>query len=140
MLATKRARLTAIQSGGAIPDVADWQVLQDPDATFVGTVNEDFAIESNHGDVFQLGNTSWRIVRQERGTLRVIDAHGAPPTLPFWTGEAPSRTPELSAQISIVRDQCADALAQAKSEKKPREERRNIAAVTIANASHLPLA
>ena len=139
LLATKRARMTAIQSGGAIPDVADWQVLQEPEATFVGTVNEDFAIEANHGDVFQLGNASWRIVRQEKGTLRVVDARGAPPTLPFWIGEAPSRTPELSAQISQVRELCADVLAQAKRDQKPREERRTLAAEAVAKRSHLPL-
>jgi ATP-dependent Lhr-like helicase len=103
-------------------------------------VNEDFAIESSHGDVFQLGNASWRIVRQERGTLRVIDAKGAPPTLPFWFGEAPSRTPELAAQISAVRDHCAETLVQAKRDKKPREERRKLAAATVESESHLPLA
>jgi ATP-dependent Lhr-like helicase len=107
LLATRRARLTALQSGGAIPDNADWQVLLEPEATFVGTVHEDFAIEANHGDVFQLGNASWRIVRQERGTLRVVDAKGAPPTLPFWVAEAPGRTRELSAALGELREEVA---------------------------------
>ncbi len=100
---TRRARLTAITSGGAIPDVADYRVLLEPDETFLGTLNEDFAIESSGGDVFQLGNASWRILRVERGTVRVADAQGAPPTIPFWFGEAPGRTPELSASVSRVR-------------------------------------
>jgi len=104
VMATKRARITAITAGGAIPDVADYRVLQEPEDTFVGTVNEDFAIESNAGDIFQLGNTSWRIVRVESGVVRVADAKGQPPTLPFWTGEAPSRTEELSAAIAELRE------------------------------------
>ena len=61
IMARKRARITAITGGGAIPDVADYQVRQEPDDTFVGTLNEDFAVEANVGDIFQLGNTSWRI-------------------------------------------------------------------------------
>jgi len=104
LMATRRARLVALQSGGAIPDVADWQVLLEPEGTFVGTVHEDFAIESSGGDVFQLGNASWQIVRQEKGTLRVIDARGAPPTLPFWVAEAPGRTRELSAAVAQLRE------------------------------------
>ncbi len=104
VMATRRARLVALQSGGAIPDVADWQVLLEPEGTFVGSVHEDFAIESSGGDIFQLGNTSWQIVRQEKGTLRVVDAKGAPPTLPFWVAEAPGRTRELSAAVGRVRD------------------------------------
>ena len=101
---TRRARLTAITSGGAIPDVADYRVLLEPDETFLGTLNEDFAIESSAGDIFQLGNASWRILRVERGTVRVADAQGAPPTIPFWLGEAPGRTPELSVSVSRVRE------------------------------------
>ncbi len=107
LMATKRARLVALQSGGAIPDVADWQVLLEPEATFVGTVHEDFAIEASAGDIFQLGNASWQIVRQERGTLRVIDAKGTPPTLPFWVAEAPGRTRELSKALGDVREEVA---------------------------------
>ncbi|HZF00234.1 MAG TPA: DEAD/DEAH box helicase, partial [Planctomycetota bacterium] len=109
VMATRRARLTAILSGGAIPDTADYQVVMEPDGAPVGNVNEDFAIESNAGDIFQLGNTSWRILKVEPGIVRVADAKGQPPTLPFWTGEAPSRTAELSAQLAEVREQCVDA-------------------------------
>src|SRR5882724_9157815 len=82
IMARKWARITAITGGGAIPDVADYQVLQDPQGMFVGTVNEDFAVESNVGDIFQLGNTSWRVLKVERGVVRVADAQGAPPTIP----------------------------------------------------------
>ncbi len=104
LMATRRARLTAILSGGAIPDTADYQVLLEPEAMPIGTVNEDFAVESNVGDIFQLGNTSWRILKVEPGVLRVADAKGQPPNLPFWLGEAPSRTAELSAEIGTVRE------------------------------------
>ena len=102
--ATKRARIPALTSGGAIPDTGDYQVLLEPDGTHVGTLNEDFAIESQRGDIVQLGAHSWRILRIEPGTVRVADAEGAPPTLPFWLGEAASRTPELSSLISEVRE------------------------------------
>ena len=103
--ATKRARLQAITSGGAIPDTGDYQVLLEPDGTHVGALNEDFAIESQRGDIVQLGAHSWRILRVEPGVVRVADAEGAPPTIPFWLGEAPARTPELSALISEVREE-----------------------------------
>ena len=86
------ARLAAITSGGAIPDVADYDVIQDPEGIRVGSVHEDFAVESMAGDVFLLGNNSWRIRRVGSGQVRVEDAHGAPPTIPFWIGEAPART------------------------------------------------
>jgi ATP-dependent Lhr-like helicase len=108
IMARKRARIPAITGGGAIPDVADYQVRQQPDDTFVGTLNEDFAIEANVGDIFQLGNTSWRILKVERGVVRVADAQGQPPSIPFWLGEGASRTAELSAEIADVREQCAD--------------------------------
>ncbi|MBL8756717.1 MAG: DEAD/DEAH box helicase, partial [Planctomycetes bacterium] len=101
--ATRRARLVAITCGGAIPDVADWQVVQDHDDSLVGTVHEDFAIESSVGDVFQLGNTSWQIRRIGSGQLRVADAAGVPPSLPFWIAEGPSRSDELSRAVSTVR-------------------------------------
>ena len=101
--ATRRARLTALAGGGAIPDTADYRVVQDPSGTFIGTLNEDFAIESNGGDVFQLGTASWRILKVEPGVVRVADAQGAPPTIPFWLGEAPARTRELSAEVARVR-------------------------------------
>ena len=97
------ARLLAQTSGGAIPEVADYRVVMDPDETFIGTLNEDFAIESNAGDVFQLGNASWRILQVTSGTVRVADAKGAPPTIPFWLGEAPARSDELSLAVSDLR-------------------------------------
>ena len=90
------ARLTALTSGGAIPDTADYDVVLEPASQLVGTVNEDFAIESLAGDIFQLGNASYRILRVEAGRIRVDDAQGQPPTIPFWLGEAPGRTDELS--------------------------------------------
>ena len=99
----KGARLTALTSGGAISDNADYKVMLEPEGHLVGTVNEDFAVESLQGDVFQLGNTSFRILRVERGTVRVEDAHGLPPSIPFWLGEAPGRTEELSAAVSTLR-------------------------------------
>lgn len=98
------ARLTALTSGGAIPDTADYRVVVEPAETFVGTVNEDFAVESMAGDIFQLGNASWRIVRVQSGVVRVEDAHGQPPGIPFWLGEAPARTAELSRAVSGFRE------------------------------------
>ncbi|HEX5999619.1 MAG TPA: helicase-related protein [Hyphomicrobiaceae bacterium] len=97
------ARLTALTSGGTIPDNADYQVLLEPQGLMVGSINEDFAVESSAGDIFQLGNTAYRILRVERGVVRVEDAHGAPPTIPFWLGEAPGRSDELSAAVSSLR-------------------------------------
>ncbi|MEQ1573546.1 MAG: DEAD/DEAH box helicase [Vicinamibacterales bacterium] len=97
------ARLTALTSGGAIPDTADYTVLLEPAGHVVGTVHEDFAVESLTGDVFQLGNTSYQILRVERGTIRVQDAQGAPPSIPFWLGEATGRTDELSSAVSRLR-------------------------------------
>ena len=102
------ARLAAITSGGAIPDNANYLVVAEPEGVTVGTVDEDFAVESMSGDVFLLGNTSWRIRRVENGRVRVEDAHGAAPSIPFWNGEAPGRTAELSAEVSRLR---ADILA-----------------------------
>ena len=99
------ARLAALTSGGAIPENADYDVIAEPENTFVGTVNEDFAIESMRGDVFLLGNTPWRILRIESGRLRVEDAQGAAPSIPFWIGEAPGRTSELSDEVSDLREE-----------------------------------
>ena len=111
MLRARRGgRLTAITSGGAIPDNADYRVMLEPEAQFVGTVNEDFAVESLQGDVFQLGNTSYRILRVERGTVRVEDAHGQPPSIPFWLGEAPGRSTELSQAVSRLRQEIQQRL------------------------------
>ncbi|WP_199100406.1 DEAD/DEAH box helicase [Dyella sp. ASV21] len=104
------ARLTAVTSGGAIPDTADYLVVLEPQATIIGTVNEDFAVESLAGDVFQLGNTSYRIQRVERDRLRVEDAQGVPPNIPFWLGEAPGRTAELSQGVSRLREDIAARL------------------------------
>jgi ATP-dependent helicase Lhr and Lhr-like helicase len=101
------ARLTALTSGGTIPDTADYQVLLEPENQVIGTVNEDFAVESMAGDVFQLGNNAYRIMRVERGTVRVEDAHGMAPTIPFWLGEAPGRTDELSQSVSRLRAEIA---------------------------------
>jgi ATP-dependent helicase Lhr and Lhr-like helicase len=97
------SRLLALTSGGAIPEVADYRVVLEPDETFIGTLNEDFAIESNVGDVFQLGNMSWRVLQVAGGTVRVADAKGEPPSIPFWFGEAPARSDELSNAVSELR-------------------------------------
>jgi ATP-dependent Lhr-like helicase len=98
------ARLAAITSGGAIPDTADYAVVLEPSDLVIGSVNEDFAIESLQGDIFQLGNTSWRVLRVEQGKVRVEDAHGQPPSIPFWLGEAPARSHELSVSVSRLRE------------------------------------
>jgi ATP-dependent helicase Lhr and Lhr-like helicase len=104
------ARLTALTSGGAIPDTADYEVVLEPAGQPVGTVNEDFAIESLAGDIFQLGNTSYRILRVEAGRVRVEDAQGQPPNIPFWLGEAPGRTDELSRAVSRLREDIVSRL------------------------------
>ncbi|MFQ5937313.1 MAG: ATP-dependent DNA helicase, partial [Acidiferrobacterales bacterium] len=106
----RAARLTAITSGGTIPDNADYDVVLEPSGNVIGTLNEDFAIESLPGDIFQLGNTSWRILRIEAGRVRVEDAHGQPPNIPFWFGEAPARTPELSQAVSRLRQEVCEKL------------------------------
>ncbi|HET9569197.1 MAG TPA: DEAD/DEAH box helicase, partial [Vicinamibacterales bacterium] len=97
------SRMLSLTSGGAIPEVADYRVVLEPEDTFIGTLNEDFAIESLAGDIFQLGNASWQITQVVSGTVRVRDAHGAPPTIPFWLGEAPARSDELSRAVSDLR-------------------------------------
>jgi ATP-dependent Lhr-like helicase len=97
------SRLLALTSGGAIPEIADYRVVLEGEETFIGTLNEDFAIESTAGDVFQLGNASWLITQVLPGEVRVADAHGAPPTIPFWLGEAPARSDELSHAVSALR-------------------------------------
>ncbi|WP_437727795.1 DEAD/DEAH box helicase [Sorangium sp. So ce861] len=110
------ARLAALTSGGAIPDLAAVDVVLQPDGTKVGTLDEDFAIESSAGDVFLLGNTSWRVLRLEGGQMWVEDAHGAAPTVPFWLGEAPARTPELSAEVAALRAEVAARLEEERAE------------------------
>ena len=105
------SRLLAITSGGAIPELADYRVVLEPEETFIGTLNEDFAIESMAGDVFQLGNASWRVLQVTSGTVRVEDAHGVPPNIPFWFGEAPARSDELSQAVSDLRADADAALS-----------------------------
>src|SRR5260221_6230766 len=101
--ARKGSRMSAIINGGAIREVFDYRVVLEPEGHFVGTLNEDFAIESLPGDVFQLGNTSWRILRIGNGVVRVADAQGQPPSMPFWLGEAPARSDEMSLAVSQLR-------------------------------------
>ena len=104
------AKLTAVTNAGAIPDQFDYNVVLEPEGIFIGTLNEDFAIESLPGDIFQLGNTSYRILRVGQGKVRVEDAHGQPPNMPFWFGEAPGRTDELSASVSRLRENINEQL------------------------------
>src|SRR5438093_621893 len=112
--ARRGSRLAAITSGGAIPETALFTVVAQPDGVVVGTLDEDFAVESNAGDIMLLGNSSWRIRRVEGKSGRVLveDAHGAPPTVPFWRGEAPARTEELSFYVAELRQQISDRLAK----------------------------
>src|SRR5262249_16383501 len=104
------ARITALTSGGAIPDNANYDVVLEPDETHIGSVDEDFAVESLAGDGILLGNTSWRIRRGESGRVRVEDAGGAAPTIPFWLGEGPARTRELSAEVAELREEVTSRL------------------------------
>jgi len=110
--ARRGARLAAITSGGAIPDNSLYAVVAEPDGLVVGTVDEDFAVESNRGDIMLLGNTSWMIRRIETNAGRVLvqDAHGAPPSVPFWRGEAPARTQELSEHVGTLREKISTML------------------------------
>jgi ATP-dependent Lhr-like helicase len=110
-------RLTALTSGGTIADNADYSVLLEPQGFNIGTVNEDFAVESLAGDVFQLGNTSYRIIKVESGRVRVEDAQGQPPNIPFWIGEAPGRSDELSAAVARLRGEVDERLADAESRR-----------------------
>src|SRR6266702_2988797 len=115
------SRMTAIMSGGAIPEVFDYRVRLEPEGTFIGTLNEDFAIESLPGDIFQLGNTSWRILQIGNGVVRVADAQGQPPSMPFWLGEAPSRSDEMSAAVSRLRAAADAKLPRPDQPRKPDE-------------------
>lgn len=101
----KNARLTATMNGGAIPEIASYRVVTEDDQTVVGSVDEDFAVESMAGDIFLLGNTSWQIRHVRGGNVTVVDANGAPPSIPFWFGEAPGRSLELSTEISHLREE-----------------------------------
>ncbi|HEX9624368.1 MAG TPA: DEAD/DEAH box helicase [Streptosporangiaceae bacterium] len=125
--ARRGARIAALTSGGAIPELGDYRVLAEPDEALVGTVNEDWAIESMAGDVFLLGTTSWRIRRVEPGIVRVVDAAGAPPSVPFWLGEAPGRTIELSEEVGCLRSAITEILAPdqalAREDDQPQAER-----------------
>ena len=107
LVARRGARLTAITCGGAIPDTAEYRVIVEPGGEFIGTVDEDFAMESLGGDIFQLGNTSWRVLRLDGGNLRVEDAQNQPPSIPFWFGEAPGRSNEVSIAFSQLREDIA---------------------------------
>jgi len=111
--ARRGARLAAITSGGAIPETALFNVVAEPEGTLVGTLDEDFAVESNAGDIMLLGNTSWRIRRVEGKSGRVLveDAHGAPPSVPFWLGEAPARTQEHSWHVAELRHEISTRVA-----------------------------
>jgi ATP-dependent helicase Lhr and Lhr-like helicase len=113
MLRERRgARLTTLSAGGTIPDTADYQVVLEPENQTIGSVNEDFAVESMAGDIFQLGNSAYRIMRVERGVVRVEDAHGMAPTIPFWLGEAPGRSDELSQSVARLRGDIAARLRE----------------------------
>jgi ATP-dependent Lhr-like helicase len=130
------ARLAAITSGGAIPDMANYAVVAEPDGTVVGSVDEDFAVESLAGDIMLLGNTSWRIKGIEAGKVRVEDAQGAPPNIPFWRGEAPSRTAELSAEVAVLRKDIAQQASGTRHEASGGE---TVPCASLAS-SPLPLA
>src|SRR2546427_1671361 len=116
--ARRGARLVALTSGGAIPDNADYRVVLEPSETFIGTVKEDFAVESMAGDIFQLSKSSWRILGINSGTVRVEDAHGQPPGIPFWLGEAPGRTRELSQAVSELREDIEKRIKGSQKEHK----------------------
>src|SRR5438067_1846776 len=103
--ARRGSRIAALTSGGAIPETAQYAVVAEPEGITIGQVDEDWAVESMAGDIFLLGNQSWKIRRVEAGRVRVENAHGAPPSLPFWNGEAPGRTPELSVEVARLREE-----------------------------------
>ncbi|MEX5352437.1 DEAD/DEAH box helicase [Pseudomonas juntendi] len=113
------SQLTALTSGGTIPETADYAVLLEPQSLNIGSVNEDFAVESIAGDIFQLGNASYRILRVEPGRVRVEDAHGLPPTIPFWLGEAPGRSDELSAAVARLQAQVDERLQASGGQFEP---------------------
>lgn len=123
--ARKATRILTLTSGGAIPEVSDYRVVLEPEGVVIGSVNEDFAVESMAGDVFQLGNTSWRVLQIQQGTMRVADAEGAPPNIPFWFGEAPARSDELSAAVGALRADVAARLGD-----RPGDPQRRAQAVT----------
>ena len=128
--ARRGARLTVVTNGGAIPDLFDYDVILQPEGLFIGSLNEDFAFESLPGDIFQLGNNSYRVLKVEQGKVYAADAHGQPPTMPFWLGEAPGRSDELSLAVSRLRDLIAARL----------QEGADAALVWLRDVLHLPLA
>lgn len=117
--ARKGAQIAATSNAGAIPEIASYRVVAEPERTVVGSLDEDFSIESSRGDVFLLGNTSWRILHVRGGDVTVVDAQGAPPTIPFWTGEAPGRTLELSEEVSRLRADLEMRLSATESGSAP---------------------
>ncbi len=128
--ARRGARLAAITSGGAIPENSLYTVVAQPESIIVGTVDEDFAVESMAGDVMLLGNTSWRIRRvQASGSVLVEDAQGASPTVPFWRGEAPARTDELSAHVSELREKISELVPRISADAMPQSASHASAAV-----------
>ena len=146
--ARRGARLAAITSGGAIPETALYSVVVQPEEIAIGTVDEDFAVESNAGDIILLGNTSWRVTRVESKSGRVVveDAHGAPPTIPFWLGEAPARTAELSQYVARLRETLSDLLpntaplpAQTRPEEVPQGLKPNDFGACNGTAKAVPL-
>lgn len=106
----RSAKHAAIMNGGTIPDLGDYNVIVDPDNQVIGQLSEDFAIESAVGDVFLLGTHAWRVVRVEQSSVRVVDADGAEPSVPFWFGESPARTWELSQAVSRLYEELSDPL------------------------------
>ncbi|WP_417791327.1 DEAD/DEAH box helicase [Stutzerimonas xanthomarina] len=124
-------RLTALTSGGTIADNADYSVLLEPQGFNIGTVNEDFAVESLAGDVFQLGNTAYRIIKIESGRVRVEDAQGQPPNIPFWIGEAPGRSDELSAAVARLRGEIDERLADAEAGRSELAREPDASAVSL---------
>jgi ATP-dependent Lhr-like helicase len=139
MLRARRgARLTAVSSGGTIPDTADYEVLLEPQSIRIGTVNEDFAVESLAGDIFQLGNLSYRILRVERGRVRVEDAKGAPPSIPFWLGEAPARSDELSFSVSRLRTEFLSVLQNLSLQTAAAEQLRSYLSLAKAALGVMP--
>ena len=117
--ARRGARLAALTSGGAIPETGDYRVVLDPEGVTVGSVHEDFAVEATAGDIFLLGTHSWRVVKVETGTVRVVDAADLPPTIPFWLGEAPARTAELSAEVGDLRAAARAAPGRRRRQRGP---------------------
>ncbi len=136
----RNARLTALTSGGAIPDTADYPVVLEPAGSILGSVNEDFAVESMPGDIFQLGNAAWRILKIERGQVRVEDAAGEPPNIPFWFGEAPGRSDELSAAVSRLSAGVEARLEGADAGEEEATVGRDAAATWLAEELGLPAA